>query len=141
VTTPLSLRISRQMGSEKMAVEQAGLFAKSVGFDLERIEDIKTAVAEAAINAIEHADSGDLNDGVEVRIHFDTPVLKISVSNKGGSFVPSDSKPDIKLKIEGKDRPRGWGIYMIRKLADKVEFSHEGGISTVQMNFILKSKS
>jgi len=51
------------MGFEKVAMSTASSVAKLMGFRDERIEDLKTAVAEACINAIEHGNR--LNEKAE----------------------------------------------------------------------------
>ena len=48
------LQLPNTLGSEKIAMEKVTLVAKSMGFENERIEDLKTAIAEACTNAIEH---------------------------------------------------------------------------------------
>ncbi len=123
-----------------MARARAELFAGSMGFSPDRVEDIKTAVGEASLNAIEHAAPHDPSDTVLVRFEFERGELAVAVSSKGAPFVPSEGKPDIKTKIEGRDRPRGWGLFLIRSLADKFEITSENEITIVRMKFLLKNR-
>ena len=46
--------LDNELGYERVAMACAASFAKMMGFSDERIEDLKTMVAEAAINAIQH---------------------------------------------------------------------------------------
>lgn len=131
--------IPKKIGSEKSARERAGLLAASMGFPANRIEDIKTAVGEATLNAIEHASSQDSSDTVIVQFDSKGGELEVGVSSKGVPFIPSDIKPDIKAKIEGRDRPRGWGLFLIRALADTFEINNENEFTTVRMKFLLKN--
>ena len=131
------VRIPVILGSEKIARERSASFAAAVGFGEDRIEDIKTAVSEASLNAIEHAAPGDPLDEVVVQFSGDQDGMQIAVMNKGVPFVPKAGKPDIKDKIEGNDRPRGWGLFLIRELADEVEFRNENNVTTVTMKFLL----
>jgi serine/threonine-protein kinase RsbW len=131
------VRIPAVLGSEKIVRERTGAFAVKAGFGAERIEDIKTAVGEAALNAIEHGLSRDPSGMVIIRLESDREGIRITVSNKGRPFVPPDAKPDIKDKIEGKDRPRGWGLFLIKQLADDVSVKHEDGVTTIAMKFCL----
>jgi serine/threonine-protein kinase RsbW len=132
------VRIPKTQGSEKIARDRAGLFAASVGFGAERIEDIKTAVSEASLNAIEHALTPDPSETILIEFEAGEGDMQVSVSSKGQPFVPSEVKPDIGRKLQGKDRPRGWGLFLIRQLADKVEFDSENDRTTVRMKFQLK---
>ena len=50
----VEVRLPSRMGYEKVAMSTASAVAKLMGFREDRIEDLKTAVAEACINAIEH---------------------------------------------------------------------------------------
>ncbi len=114
--------------------------AISMGFSPEKIEDIKTAVGEACLNAIEHASSVDPTDTVLIRYDCGAGAMEISVSSKGAPFVPSDVKPDIEAKIEGRDRPRGWGLFLIRQLADEVKFDSISNVTIVRMKFLIQCR-
>jgi serine/threonine-protein kinase RsbW len=50
----VEVRLPSRLGYEKGAMSTAASVAKLMGFREDRIEDLKTAVAEACINAIEH---------------------------------------------------------------------------------------
>jgi serine/threonine-protein kinase RsbW len=131
------IRIPAVLGSEKTARERAEAFAAGVGFGAERIEDIKTAVNEAALNAIEHGVSRDPSETILVQLASDREGMCITVSNKGRPFVSPGTRPDVRDKIEGKDRPRGWGLYLIKQFADDISVKHENGVTTIAMKFRL----
>ena len=139
-TTQGEIRIPKTLGAEKEARERVRLLGGSMGFSEERIEDIMTAVGEACLNAIEHGSSGDPTDTVLVRFDPGPGALEVLVSSKGAPFAFSYVEPDIRMKIEGNDRPRGWGLFLIRRLADGVEISSEGDVTTVKMKFLLQPK-
>lgn len=132
------IQIRKALGSEKIARKRAGSIAAQIGFDPERIEDIKTAVGEATLNAIEHSSRLDPSGTVLVQIDSDRRAMQIAVSSKGRPYVLSDAKPDIAAKIDGRDRPRGWGLFLIRALSDEVEFNDNHDVTTVRMKFLLK---
>lgn len=50
----IELHIPSRLGYEKIAMNTAASTARMMGFSDERVEDLKTAVAEACINAMEH---------------------------------------------------------------------------------------
>ena len=50
----VEVRLPSELGFEKVAMCTAAGMAQMMGFSPDRIEDLKTAVAEACINAIEH---------------------------------------------------------------------------------------
>ncbi len=133
------VRIPKILGSEKIARERAAMFAAAIGFDADRIEDIKTAVGEATLNALEHARTDDPSDAVMLTMDNSGEVLEVSIASKGQAFLSAGEKPDIKAKIEGMDRPRGWGLFLIRQLSDQVEFESDNIRTTVRMKFFRKS--
>ena len=138
MTTPDShkeIRIPKMIGSERIVREHVAAFAGSVGFKEDRIEEIKTAVGEAALNAIEYASPNEPADMVIVQFWLEQDAVKVSVSSKGLPFTVFDEKPDIRAKVEGRERPRGWGIYLMKQLADTVEFGTESELTSVTMTF------
>ena len=60
------LQLPNTLGSEKIAMEKVTSVAKSMGFENERIEDLKTATAEACTNAMEHGNNFDQSTTVGV---------------------------------------------------------------------------
>ena len=63
---PVELRVPSRMGYEKVAMGTAASVAKLMGFPDDRIEDLKTAIAEACLNAIEHGNQ--LNENLCVGV-------------------------------------------------------------------------
>ena len=55
----VELHIPSVPGAEKVAMERAAEVARGMGFSDDRIEDLKTAVSEACINAMEHGNRMD----------------------------------------------------------------------------------
>ena len=62
------MHIPNILGSEKEAIREAASIARKMGFSDDRVEDLKTAISEACINAIEHGNKFDLNSKVGVKI-------------------------------------------------------------------------
>ncbi len=50
----IEVSLPNMLGYERIAMQCAASFAKIVGFVPERVEDLKTAVSEACLNAMEH---------------------------------------------------------------------------------------
>jgi len=124
----VELHIPSVMGYEKIAMECAASVAKKMGFTENRIEDLKTAVGEACLNAIEHGNKMDTNTKVGITLTVEESKLQVSVKDQGKGIdqVPT---PSIENKIEGKDQARGWGLFLIKRLMNEVTFepSPEGG--------------
>jgi len=124
----IELHIPSIMGFEKVAMECAATTAKNMGFTEDRIEDLKTAVAEACLNAIEHGNRMDTNTKVGITLTIEESKLQVSVKDEGKG-LREIAAPDIENKMEGKEKTRGWGIFLIKNLVNEVTFEPdpEGG--------------
>src|SRR4030042_4526688 len=117
----IELHIPSVMGYEKVAMECAASMAKKMGFTEDRVEDLKTAVAEACLNAIEHGNKMDTSTKVGITLTVEGSRLQVSVKDQGKG-LDKVVLPHIENKIEGKDKPRGWGIFLIKSLVNEVTF-------------------
>jgi serine/threonine-protein kinase RsbW len=121
--------MDNKLGYERVAMACAASFAKMMGFSDERIEDLKTVVAEAAINAMQHGNKDRADARVAVSLNFKDDALHIAVADHGGGIKELPPKPDIDRIIEKLDPPTGFGTFLIQQLADEVEFNEmtDGG--------------
>jgi serine/threonine-protein kinase RsbW len=120
--TTVEVRLPSRMGYEKVAMSTAAAVAKLMGFREDRVEDLKTAVAEACINAIEHGNrlNEKLSVGVVLSAGADELVIKVIDDGKGMKKQPA--KPDIDRKMLGEEGPRGLGMFLIQALVDEAEW-------------------
>ena len=119
----LEVNLPSKIGYERIAMDCSASFAKIVGFVQERIDDLKTAVAEACLNAMEHGNKGRPNARVVVTMNFDNRTLSVSVIDEGEGIIELPEDPDIDKKLAQLQAPRGLGIFLIRRLVDQVEFN------------------
>ena len=121
-TTTVEVRLPSRLGFEKVAMSTAASVAKLMGFREERIEDLKTAIAEACINAIEHGNRLNEKLSVGVVLSADTDKLEIKVMDDGKGMKNLPTKPDIDRKMHGEEDPRGMGMFLIQALVDEAEW-------------------
>lgn len=117
----LTLRLEPDM--ELQASDQACRIAASMRMSPDKIDEVRMAVVEACINAIEHSAA---TDG---RLHLTFTVLgskrkprtlKITVTDRGVGFDPDRLEyPTIEEKLHAR-RKRGWGLRIIEGLMDEV---------------------
>jgi serine/threonine-protein kinase RsbW len=121
----VEISLPNRMGYERIAMNCSASFARIVGFASERIEDLKTAVSEACLNAIEHGNKGRPDTRVFVTMDFKDDDDNFSVSVKDeGDGIPELPKDEVVIqKIEALEPPTGLGIYLIKQLVDQVEFN------------------
>jgi len=118
----VEIRLPSVMGYEKVAMSTAASLAKLKGFPEDRIEDLKTAVAEACINAIEHGNRMNEKLSIGVVISVDDDELEVKVIDDGKGMNKQQAKPDIDKKMHGEEDPRGMGMFLIQALVDEAEW-------------------
>ena len=124
----VELRIPSDLGWERVAMDAAASVARRMGFPESRIEDIRTAVSEATINAIEHGNAGQAARSVWVLLAPGAAELEIRV--RDGAAVPlqppagsAGARPDLGAMVAGEGSPRGWGGFLFQSLMDEAEFT------------------
>jgi serine/threonine-protein kinase RsbW len=123
----VEVRIPSELGFEKIAMSTAASMAALMGFSSDRIDDLKTAVAEACINAIEHGNLLDntLSVGVVLSTTDDQLEVKVIDAGAGVSAPLRSHNIDIDRKMQGEEDPRGMGMFLIQGLVDEAEW-HKG---------------
>jgi len=120
--TTVEVRLPSRLGFEKVAMSTAASVAKLMGFREERIDDLKTAIAEACINAIEHGNRLNEKLSVGVILSAGADALEIKVMDDGKGMNTRPTKPDIDRKMHGEEDPRGMGMFLIQALVDEAEW-------------------
>jgi len=126
----IKLTLPSSLGCEKVAIASAATVGKRMGLSQDRIEDLKTAIGEACINAIEHGNKGKRDAQIVVVFKEGREKLEVCVKDHGpGVDIKSIEIPSIDKKIKPGSKQRGWGVFLIKNLTDEVEFcsSKTGG--------------
>ena len=130
----VEVRLPSRMGYEKVAMSAAASVAKLMGFAEDRIEDLKTAIAEACINAIEHGNRLNEKLSVGVVLSAQADKLEVKVIDDGSGIHKVPAKPDIDRKMHGEEGPRGIGMFLIQALVDEAEWvAGDDGSSYVRL--------
>jgi serine/threonine-protein kinase RsbW len=119
----VELYLPAVLGYEKVARSAAEVVARKMDFSEDRIEDLKTAVAEACMNAIEHGSHLERSATVTVLLSAEPSKIEVRVADSGEDAIPNPPpEPDQRGE-------RGWGLFFIQHLMDEVEITHlpEGG--------------
>ena len=119
----IEVSLPNKLGYERIAMDCSASFASIFGFASERIEDLKTAVAEACCNAIQHGNRGRPDTKVLVTMKFNDDFMSVFVEDEGDGISELPEDADVIRKIEKLEHPRGLGIYLIKRLVDQVEFN------------------
>lgn len=120
--------------TELIAAHTVEEIARRHEFDPRAINQIKTALVEACINAVEHSLSPDKKIYQKFAVEDDK--ITITISNRGvriGDRKAADVQPDT-------DR-RGWGLKLLRSLMDDVTFEHVNDGTRIRMTKYLNPKA
>ena len=119
----IEISLPSKNGYERIAMECSATFAKTVGFPRERVEDLKTAVSEACLNAMEHGNKLVPDARVVVTMIYEDGILSVSVVDEGKGIEVIPEEPNVLQKIGNLQSPQGLGIFLIKRLVDQVEFN------------------
>lgn len=134
----IEISLPSQVGYERVAMASAESYAKMLGLAPERIEDLKTIVAEAAINAMQHGNKERPDARVTVSMTFKDNTIQVTVMDQGEGFKGFLPDPDIERIVNEQDPPVGFGTFLIRQLADQVEIDKTAdGANFVRMTIKL----
>lgn len=96
----------------------------NIGVNEESYGNVLIAVTEAVNNAIQHGNKQNGALKIDVSVLDSTKNICFSVKDEGPGFdfnnLPDPTSPDNILKENGR------GIFLMKNLADKVEFADEG---------------
>jgi serine/threonine-protein kinase RsbW len=135
----VAVSLPNKLGYERVAMDCSASLGRIAGLGKERIEDLKTAVSEACLNAIEHGNKGRTDARVIVTMNYRDDAFSVSVMDEGKGIRKMPKAPDIEKKIEKLETPRGLGIYLMKQLTDQVDFNAQGDGHVVRMVIKLRS--
>ncbi len=103
--------------SELPVIQRAGAVMRSRGFTDTCINDFQLALREGLVNAIKHGNRYDRKRRVTVVLNDDEGFVEAVIRDQGEGFNPAAlSDPDLRSKLEGKQRKGGWGLKVIDRL-------------------------
>ncbi len=85
------------------------------------------------MNAIEHGNRGDAGLDVTVSVRFGADAVTVDVGDLGRGLRQDAEVPDLDLKLAGLQTPRGWGLFLVRELVDRVEEFRDGDRHVVRL--------
>ena len=135
--------IPGEEGNERLAMDRVAAAIADLGLRPARFERLKTAVSEATMNAIEYGSQGRAEVPVDVVVETTTDAIVVRITDRALSgAVPSDAEaPDIELKLAGEQKPRGWGLFLIRNMVDSMDVTSDGSTQTLTLTMARKERT
>jgi serine phosphatase RsbU (regulator of sigma subunit)/anti-sigma regulatory factor (Ser/Thr protein kinase) len=127
--------VASEPGNERQVMERVASAVDGLVTDEERLNRLKTAVAEAAMNAIEHGNQNRSDLLVQVRVFSSEHAVVVRITDQGVSgAVPTDVEaPDLEAKLRGEQSPRGWGLFLIKNMVDDMRVFEDAEHHTIDL--------
>jgi serine phosphatase RsbU (regulator of sigma subunit)/anti-sigma regulatory factor (Ser/Thr protein kinase) len=128
---PVDLHLLREWtiasipGNERQVIEQLDAVLGPYHLAADRLANLKTAVAEAVMNAMEHGNHYQPEALVTLQVLTSGTSIAVRIRDQGGeqALPLTVAAPDLAAKLDGKLPARGWGLFLIEKLVDELHIS------------------
>ena len=133
-----SFALASVPGNERVALDQVAASVAALNLAPDRLNRLKTAVAEATMNAIEHGNGGRPDLAVGIEVFQSGAEVVVTITDHGGRNDEgwTESRPKSLISPANsrvsKD-PRGWGLFLIRHMVDAMDVTTEGEHRTVRL--------
>ncbi len=130
-------------GNEREAIERVARAVQTLHLPPRRLEQLKTAVAEATMNAMEHGNHYMPDKLVSIVVMASDTTLSVSVSDGGGTReLPTEpEQPDLEAKLAELQAPRGWGLFLIKHMVDDMHVTSDSDHHTIELIMHLEGDS
>jgi anti-sigma regulatory factor (Ser/Thr protein kinase) len=122
-------------GNERIALQRVSDIVSPLGLGDARLKRLETAVGEATMNAMEHGNGYRDDLSVTVRVMAEDDVVRVLITDHGGEPAPDRTAevPDLEAKLAGLQRPRGWGLFLIKNMVDEAHETYEDDLHTLEL--------
>jgi serine phosphatase RsbU (regulator of sigma subunit)/anti-sigma regulatory factor (Ser/Thr protein kinase) len=142
--TLAELIVPSQPGNERIAMEQVTDAVEVLHLPAKRLDQLKTAVAEATMNAMEHGNHYLPDRPVSIKVLASQAALSVRITDHGGAHtLPPNTgieTPDIEAKLAELQTPRGWGLFLIKNMVDEMNISSDATHHTVELIMYLEGE-
>ena len=130
------------VGNEREVMDRVAGLVENSGIPVAKLEQLKTAVSEAAMNAIEHGNEGRAELPVDVKVRMSNGSVRVAITDHGGGHeeIPEVETPDLEAKLAGLQKPRGWGLFLIQNMVDEMNVTTDDVHHTVELVVHLKGE-
>jgi serine phosphatase RsbU (regulator of sigma subunit)/anti-sigma regulatory factor (Ser/Thr protein kinase) len=131
-------------GNERQAMERVAGAVRTLNLSSKRLEQLKTAVAEATMNAMEHGNHYQPEKPVSIQVLASQKALSVHVKDHGGTRTlpahPDIEAPDLEAKLAELQTPRGWGLFLIKNMVDEMRISNDASHHTIELIMYLEGE-
>jgi len=132
--TLAELSVPSEPGNERRAMDEVAGTVEGLGLPDRTMERLKTAVAEATMNAMEHGNRYRGEAPVLIEVSATEAELSVKITDEGTGPAAFDPQtPDLEAKLEGAQTPRGWGLFLIKSMVDEMNVTGDERHHTVEL--------
>ena len=126
--------VPSEPGNERLAMEQVSVAVQPLNLPKKRLEELKTAVAEATMNAMEHGNHYHPDVPVVIQVLASETTLAVQIRDQGsGQPILTPEEPDLEAKLAELQTARGWGLFLIKNLVDDMHITSDETHHTVEL--------
>jgi len=130
-----AFQVDSAPGNERMAMLRIAESLVELNLETRAVDRIKTAVAEATMNAMEHGNQYDPDKPVQIEAAVIGDKLVVHITDEGNNGPAiTNVTPDLDLKLAGQQTARGWGLFLIQNMVDElniIDGEHEHTLELV----------
>lgn len=128
-------------GNEREAMRQVGQAVQILSLPDSLLDRLKTAVAEATMNAIEHGNKNQPDLPVVIQVQVSSAAVRVRITDQGGGQpIPEPEAPNLEAKLAGLQTPRGWGLFLIKNLTDEMRVISDDTHHTIELIISLEAE-
>jgi serine/threonine-protein kinase RsbW len=105
------------------------------------VEQFKLAVDEACTNVIKHAYKGDGAKNIDVAVIIEPDRCVIRIRDEGQRFRPTEYRSPDLIESVRQRRAGGFGVQIMRRLMDHVEYRTKGRVNEVCLTKFLRQET
>jgi anti-sigma regulatory factor (Ser/Thr protein kinase) len=129
-----AFQLPSEAGNERVVMERVAEIVRPLELPVRELERLKTAVSEAAMNAIEHGNQLRAELPVSVQVIHDDGKVSVAITDKGGGReIPEAETPDLEAKLDGLQKARGWGLFLIKNMVHDMKVTTDAIHHTVEL--------
>ena len=129
----MSVEIEQTFNEVDRTRELIGTLLEENNIEEENVSRIELSLYEVIVNIIEHSSEKFNNNKIGINCYIEENSVRVVITNYGDKFDITKVKlPNIEDHYQ-QGKKRGLGIYFIRTLMDKVEYSYKKHTNTLTL--------
>jgi len=137
--TLAEFNLSSQLGADRLARDDVAAAVRPLNLSPADLERLKTAVAEAVLNAIEHGNRYRSDLPVTIRFRVSYMAVAVQITDQGNVPIRDPETPDLSAKVSEQGPPQGWGFFLIERMVDDIQIISNGIHHSIELFLYLES--